>query len=1041
MLTKPLHCSGCPLYGSGQGFSVSEGSGKNGILILGEALGRNEAFDGKPFRAYAESGSVLEAALQRLGLNRQDFLLYNIVNCQPPFNKLKGTNYEQEAVEHCSYYVKQLIKKHKPKIILVLGDLPLEYTWEEYPELTAKLENSLLSKQEKRAFAKKLGITSVRGYLLPSIHGIPMISSLHPSFIRRTGMVYLGVLIRDIRLAVLYSQGKTPKLKTDYKVNPSDEELQRLLDYLQRNPSNPISYDIETPYTTIETDEKDIDYRHIEVRDIDSIQFSIAEGQAIYLTLGDKQINANNWEWARKFLELPNQKIGFNSWEFDDTNIKFHFGNAYPKNGSLDVMWMCKFYNQDFGSSKLASHGLGLQWNASLLNEGLPLWKHLSNDDPFTYGNYDVDFTLRNFNVLTKEFKDRRLTEDCFGNKVEVSKTMLEGFQDDILKLNPILKQAAARGFPISIKEKETYKKRIKEEIVRVYSDLQSKYPKSLLRRKPVKGYKNDPKEVTEIINTFNNIRRLDNEYNFALAIPSHINGDSNTNLYYGSIEPSLLPKLIEKITKNKEGESGLILKEFTLDNGVKQKRWCRLEDFKVGSKDQVLAYIEWKGYKLKKKKNKQTNKFEYTTSKDVITQLYEETKDDFLGNIVYLRELDKLLSTYLGEGKKSSEWKIVDIDEDGIGVVHTTFGYWPVSGQLSSRNPNIQNQPKYGNQWSSEGYAKLAKDFRKIIKARRGKVLIEFDYKSYHALTTAFEAEDADYMRLVRLDIHSYFAAHIIRSGFSIEKNKLNSKLLFAKGEQKAEILAKLAKLEETVTFIKDLDNWLKYDDNILKQKLKWIKENHEFIRNRMAKPTILGIPYGMGPKRLYEENIRNFESKEQAAQLLALIHKLFPKIRKWQDAIRKQADKKGYLLSRYGYLQRFYNVYDYRPLKEKRREQWDEQIFLGKDGRWWSKKAGSDAENVVSFYPQTDAFSKIKEAMRECEELGYLEKYRFVNTIHDSLLFECPVEFVSECIENVKVVMEKPAKYLINSIAPQGLTCSVDVSIGQDWGSLKEI
>jgi hypothetical protein len=177
--------------------------------------------------------------------------------------------------------------------------------------------------------------------------------------------------------------------------------------------------------------------------------------------------------------------------------------------------------------------------------------------------------------------------------------------------------------------------------------------------------------------------------------------------------------KTIEKLTKNGRSESGLVLREFVLDNGVKQKRWCRLEDFKVGSKDQVLAYIEYKGYNLKKKKNKATHKFELSTTKDVITQLYEETKDEFLGNIVYLRELDKLLSTYLGEGKKkNSEWKIVDVNEDGVGVVHTTFGYWPVSGQLSSRNPNIQNQPKMGGQWASKNYVELAKSFRKIIRA-----------------------------------------------------------------------------------------------------------------------------------------------------------------------------------------------------------------------------------------------------------------------------------------------------------------------------------
>jgi hypothetical protein len=293
--------------------------------------------------------------------------------------------------------------------------------------------------------------------------------------------------------------------------------------------------------------------------------------------------------------------------------------------------------------------------------------------------------------------------------------------------------------------------------------------------------------------------------------------------------------------------------------------------------------------------------------------------------------------------------------------------------------------------------------------------------------------------MRLVRLDIHSYFAAHIIKNGFPIEENKVKSRLLFARTVQdKEKVNTELKVVRESINYVKDLANWLQLPDNELKAKLSWIAEHHEFIRNRMAKPTILGIPYGMGAKRLYEENIRNFESKEQAANLLALIRRLFPKIFKWQDLIRKQADKKGYLISRYGYLQRFYNVYDYRPLKEKRREQYDEQIFLGKDGRYWSKKSGSDNENVVSFFPQNDAFAKIKEAIRELEILGYLEKYRFINTIHDSLLFECPNNLIDECVKNVKPIMEKPAQFLINATAPEGLVCEVDIMFGPSWGQL---
>ena len=97
MIPKPLTCKPCPLYGNGYGFSSLDGSGKNGVLIIGDALGDSEQSEGLPFRPYAQAGSILQRTINGLGLQRNDFAITNIVRCRPPYNILDGARYELDA--------------------------------------------------------------------------------------------------------------------------------------------------------------------------------------------------------------------------------------------------------------------------------------------------------------------------------------------------------------------------------------------------------------------------------------------------------------------------------------------------------------------------------------------------------------------------------------------------------------------------------------------------------------------------------------------------------------------------------------------------------------------------------------------------------------------------------------------------------------------------------------------------------------------------------------------------------------------------------
>jgi uracil-DNA glycosylase len=84
MLQRPESCIGCALNDKATGFSQPEGHGSIGVLMFGEALGESEARDGLPFRPYAQAGSLLERVIKISGFDRQQFRIFNMVNCRPP---------------------------------------------------------------------------------------------------------------------------------------------------------------------------------------------------------------------------------------------------------------------------------------------------------------------------------------------------------------------------------------------------------------------------------------------------------------------------------------------------------------------------------------------------------------------------------------------------------------------------------------------------------------------------------------------------------------------------------------------------------------------------------------------------------------------------------------------------------------------------------------------------------------------------------------------------------------------------------------------
>jgi hypothetical protein len=329
-------------------------------------------------------------------------------------------------------------------------------------------------------------------------------------------------------------------------------------------------------------------------------------------------------------------------------------------------------------------------------------------------------------------------------------------------------------------------------------------------------------------------------------------------------------------------------------------------------------------------------------------------------------------------------------------GCVHTTWTFRPAIGQLSTVDPNVQNSPKHVG---------LAEEFRDCVEAPPGFKIVEFDYKSFFVITLGFESKDKDWIRLGRLDIHSYLTAFTLH--------------------------------------LPERDKLITLPDDELGDRLAWIKKNHKHERDYKSKRAVLGYNNGMGYRKLYHQHQESFSGENEAKKLLDMLDGLFPVAAHWRQEIKHQAQRDYRLLSRHGYHRRFYDVLVY----------WGMGKIEDAVRRGWKVPGmcpickqrhdnGEEAEAAIAFLPANDAFGHIKDSAIRLDEQGWLKRAGFINTIHDSLMFLMPDSLVDEAVPAIHAEMTKPSEVLIDSmIAPQGLVCDVEVSVGQTWRNLEAV
>src|SRR3989338_8881414 len=92
-----------------------EGSADADIVFIGEAPGKNEDLQGKPFVGAA--GKFLAEMLAAIVLKREDIYITNVVKYRPPENR----DPSPEEIDACMPWLHTQIRIIRPKIIVTLG--------------------------------------------------------------------------------------------------------------------------------------------------------------------------------------------------------------------------------------------------------------------------------------------------------------------------------------------------------------------------------------------------------------------------------------------------------------------------------------------------------------------------------------------------------------------------------------------------------------------------------------------------------------------------------------------------------------------------------------------------------------------------------------------------------------------------------------------------------------------------------------------------------------------------------------------------------
>jgi len=151
---------GCSLKATAKNLCFYRGAPRAPLMIVGEAPGRDEDMEGRPF--VGRAGQLLDRMLEALGMGEGDVHITNVVYWRPPGNR---TPTPQEG-EVCRPFLERQIELVGPRVLLLLGGVATKQI--------LRIEDGILT---ARGRWRELDIGGRK---------IPTMASLHPAYLLRT---------------------------------------------------------------------------------------------------------------------------------------------------------------------------------------------------------------------------------------------------------------------------------------------------------------------------------------------------------------------------------------------------------------------------------------------------------------------------------------------------------------------------------------------------------------------------------------------------------------------------------------------------------------------------------------------------------------------------------------------------------------------------------------------------------------------------------------------------------------------------------------
>ncbi len=150
-----LICRLCPLCRLRTNAVPGEGNRAAELMFVGEAPGRDEDLQGRPF--VGRAGKLLRKIIAAMKFREEEVFITNVVKCRPPENRTP----HRDEVKACSPYLVRQIGLIRPRVIVTLGKSPTEFF-----------------------VPSRLGMSALRGKFR-EYQGISLMPTFHPSYLIR----------------------------------------------------------------------------------------------------------------------------------------------------------------------------------------------------------------------------------------------------------------------------------------------------------------------------------------------------------------------------------------------------------------------------------------------------------------------------------------------------------------------------------------------------------------------------------------------------------------------------------------------------------------------------------------------------------------------------------------------------------------------------------------------------------------------------------------------------------------------------------------